>query len=120
MLNLGNVNYDNLTPLNTILKTVGPGTVPSINAIGASKLSDDGASLTYNGKPIAGAASGTAVAPGVIYSAAGTPLPAATAGLKGARAVVSDATTPTYLGAYVSGGAVVAGVICTGSAWVTG
>lgn len=60
------------------------------------------------------------VAPKILYSAAGTPLPAATSGLKGARAVVSDATLPTYLGAYVSGGAVVAGVICTGAGWVTG
>jgi hypothetical protein len=58
--------------------------------------------------------------PPVIYSAAGTPLPTAVAGLKGVRLVVSDATTPTYLGAYVSGGAVLAGVICTGTAWVTG
>jgi hypothetical protein len=60
--------------------------------------------------------------PTVIYSVAGTPLPAASDALKGATAVVSDATTPTYLGAYVGGGAVFARVLCTGlsGGWVTG
>ena len=39
--------------------------------------------------------------PSIIYSAAGTPLPAATTALKGARAVVRvDTTSPTFLGAY--------------------
>ena len=38
------------------------------------------------------------ITPKVIYSAAGTPLPAASDALIGASAVVSDATTPTYLG----------------------
>lgn len=54
-----------------------------------------------------------------IYSAAGTPLPTCNSGLTGARAVVSDATSPSYLGAYTSGGSVKAPVFCTGSAWVT-
>lgn len=58
--------------------------------------------------------------PTTIYSAAGTPLPAATVPMTGRREMVSDATTPTYLGAYVSGGAVLAQVICTGTGWVTG
>jgi len=31
--------------------------------------------------------------------------------------VVTDATTPTYNGALVGGGAVVVTVLCTGSAW---
>jgi hypothetical protein len=57
--------------------------------------------------------------PSIIYSAAGTPLPAATTALKGARAVVSDATSPTFLGAYTSGGAVTCPVFCNGSAWLT-
>lgn len=119
MINLGNVNYDNSTGLNVIFKNTGPGSSPTINTIGPSKLTDDGTTLKYNGNAIANATAAPQ-APAVLYSAAGTPLPAATAGLKGARAVVSDATTPTYLGAYVSGGAVVAQVICTGSGWVTG
>jgi hypothetical protein len=162
MINMGNVNYDDSTPLNTIFKQTGPGSSPSINAIGKSLLTDDGTTLKYNGVPVAGGGasgitgSGTInkipkftaagvignsslddgvttagvvtstepvaapyVLPTVIYSAAGTPLPAATNALKGARAVVSDATSPTFLGAYVSGGAVIAPVLCTGSGWVT-
>jgi hypothetical protein len=51
--------------------------------------------------------------PGIIYSAAGTPLPTCAVGIKGERAVVSDATTPTYMGAYTSGGAITAEVICS-------
>ncbi len=57
--------------------------------------------------------------PAIIYSAAGTPLPAASAALKGAKAVVSDATLPTFLSPYVSGGTVAATVLCNGTQWVT-
>jgi hypothetical protein len=55
----------------------------------------------------------------IIYSAAGTAVPTCTTALKGLQLTVSDATTPTYLGTYTSGGAVVAPVVCTGSAWQT-
>ncbi len=103
MINMGNVNFDNSTAPNTMLKLTS--VAGTINAIGKSGFSEPDAAV---------------LVPGTIYSAAGTPLPAASTALKGARAVVSDATTPTYLGAYTSGGAVVAGVLCTGSAWVTG
>ena len=54
-----------------------------------------------------------------IYNAAGNALPSCVAALKGSRAVVSDATSPTYLGVYTSGGAVIAPVFCNGSGWVT-
>jgi hypothetical protein len=47
-------------------------------------------------------------------------LPAASAALKGARAFVTDATAPTYLGALTGGGAVCCPVFCNGSAWVSG
>ncbi len=50
--------------------------------------------------------------PSIIYSAAGTPLPTCDAKIKGQQAVVSDATSPTYMTAYRSGGAVTAAVIC--------
>jgi hypothetical protein len=60
-----------------------------------------------------------AVLPGVIYSAAGTAVPTCVAGIKGQSAVVSDATAPTYLGTYTSGGAVVSAVLCNGTTWVT-
>ena len=116
MLNFGNVNFNDATAPNTVLKlkNVGSG---QMNSIDASLLTDDGTTLKYNGVALAG--SSGLVAPTTIYSAAGTPLPAASAALKGASAVVSDATTPTYGGTYTSGGAVVARVLCNGSAWVT-
>ncbi len=60
-----------------------------------------------------------AYVPGVLYSAAGTALPTCNSGEEGAHLTVSDATTPTYLGTYASGGAVVADVLCNGTNWVT-
>lgn len=61
--------------------------------------------------------------PGVIYSAAGTALPTCSSTTKGTTAVVSDATTPTYMSAYTSGGAITAAVICsydgTTYSWLT-
>jgi len=48
-----------------------------------------------------------------IYSAAGTALPTCASGIKGEQAVVSDATSPTYMGAYTSGGTIMASVICS-------
>lgn len=63
------------------------------------------------------------LSPTILYAAAGTPLPACAVALKGVRAVVSDATTPTYMAAYASGGLVTAEVICsfngTTYAWLT-
>jgi hypothetical protein len=55
----------------------------------------------------------------VLKSAAGTALPTCNSTTKGSRNVVSDATAPTYLGTYTSGGAVVAPVFCNGTNWVT-
>jgi hypothetical protein len=64
-----------------------------------------------------------AVLPGVLYSAAGTALPTCASGIKGQLAVVSDATSPTYMGAYASGGGITAAVICsyngTTYSWLT-
>lgn len=102
MLNLGSVNFDNSTPVNTLLKIVDGNN--TINVIGKSGLSEPDSGILL---------------PSTIYSAAGTSLPAASAALKGATAIVSDATTPTYGAAYVSGGAVYARVLCTGSGWIT-
>ncbi len=47
-------------------------------------------------------------------------LPAASAALKGARAHVTDATAPSWLGALTGGGAVACPVFCNGTAWVAG
>jgi hypothetical protein len=61
--------------------------------------------------------------PGIItpgyFSVAGTPLPACNSENASAQAEVSDATSPTYLGAYVGSGTVKTPVMCNGSAWVT-
>lgn len=62
--------------------------------------------------------SGAAVRTTTIYSAAGTPLPTCNGGAEGLRAAVSDATAPTYLTAYTSGGAVHAPVYCNGTSWL--
>lgn len=55
----------------------------------------------------------------LLYSGAGTVLPTCNSGANGTKAVVSDATTPTYLGTYTSGGAVESPVLCNGADWVT-
>ena len=60
------------------------------------------------------------IVPETIYSAAGTPLPAAASGLAGARAFVSDATANVYGTAYTSGGSIKAPVYCDGAAWNMG
>jgi hypothetical protein len=63
------------------------------------------------------------ILPGTLYSAAGTALPTCAVGIKGQQQAVSDATSPTYMGAYASGGAITAAVICsyngTTYAWLT-
>jgi hypothetical protein len=55
----------------------------------------------------------------VLKSAAGTPLPTCNAAHNGSTNIVSDATSPTYLGTYTSGGAVESPVFCNGTNWVT-
>ena len=61
--------------------------------------------------------------PGLLYSAAGRALPGCNLSNKGRQQVVSDATTPTWMGAYVSGGLITVGVICsydgTNYTWLT-
>jgi hypothetical protein len=76
----------------------------------ASSLTITTTNVTY-GQPLL---------PGTIYSAAGTALPTCDGTHNvGGTTVVSDATTPTYLTAYASGGAVMSPVMCNGTNWVT-
>jgi len=56
---------------------------------------------------------------GFTYSATGVPLPTCNSGSVNTKAVVSDATSPTYLGTYSSGGTVIAPVMCNGTNWIT-
>jgi hypothetical protein len=88
----------------------------SIAADGALTLSAAGGDVHINPNANNCVIDGPIV-PGVVYSVAGTPLPVAPP--LGSRAVVSDATAPTFLGAYVGGGAVVAPVLWNGTIWVT-
>jgi hypothetical protein len=55
----------------------------------------------------------------LIYSAAGTALPTCNGAAEGSRGAVSDALTPTFLTAYVSGGTTHASVYCDGTSWKT-
>lgn len=63
-------------------------------------------------------------APGLItlspYSVAGTPVPTCNSSTNvNAQGVVSDATSPTFLGAYTGSGTVHAPVFCDGTSWKT-
>ena len=53
------------------------------------------------------------------YYDAGNPLPTCTSGISGSQNLVDDATSPTYLGTYASGGAVKTPVFCNGTNWIT-
>lgn len=53
------------------------------------------------------------------YTATGNPVPTCNANAKNMEVEVSDATAPTFLGNYVSGGAVLSPAICNGTNWVT-
>jgi hypothetical protein len=61
--------------------------------------------------------------PGTVYTAAGTALPTCNSTSNGTLAVVGDATSPTYMGAYTSGGQITAAAICsfngTSYSWLT-
>jgi hypothetical protein len=54
-----------------------------------------------------------------VYTVDTLPATAAAGMVQGAMAVVTDATTPTYLGALTGGGAVVCPVVYNGTAWVS-
>jgi hypothetical protein len=61
--------------------------------------------------------------PSLFYSAAGTAVPSCNLGNKGLDVTVTDATSPTYMGTYTSGGGITAKALCSynGStyAWLT-
>ena len=87
--------------------------------LGAAALGNGSSSVTLGRTSDKVYVASGLVATNTLYSAAGTALPTCNSGNKGTTAVVIDATTPTYLGAYASGGAVIAPVFCNGTAWVT-
>ena len=89
----------------------------------AGSLSPATVYAIYSADPDASYFAGPMQAPQIqyntLYSAAGTPLPTCDTGAKGTTAIVSDATLPTYLGTYASGGTVQSPVMCNGTNWVT-
>jgi hypothetical protein len=90
---------------------------------GSGNLNLDGTTVIKGPGVVLNAIAVDAVLPSVLYSAAGTPLPSCAASLNGATAIVSDAGSPSYMGAYSSGGTVTAAVICSYSgstySWLT-
>ena len=85
--------------------------VDASNSVTLGRLGTD---VVYQGVSVIGA---SAVS-GAGYTV--STLPAASSALKGARAFVTDATSPTFLGALTGGGSVVCPVFCNGSASVAG
>lgn len=70
---------------------------------------------TQSGSPVTvtATASQVAGAPPGIYTVATLP-----SGVQGMRAVVTDATSPTFLGALTGGGSTVCPALYNGSSWV--
>lgn len=106
--------------------TSGPNTTSQLDdtvAIGFNSYVTESHSARLGGTTTAKSILSGVEMPGTLYSAAGTALPSCSASFQGGTAKVSDATSPTYMGAYVSGGAITAEVICSfnGSsyAWLT-
>jgi hypothetical protein len=108
-----NSNWMTLNP-STSLGWAGTGSVGASPSV----------SLSYVAAGIVGVGNGTvgdtskamqvaSILPGILYSAAGTALPTCASGIQGDDATVKDATSPTYMGAYTSGGPITAKVICS-------
>jgi hypothetical protein len=108
----------NFSSVSTQLLTIGAGQsvsgiVSAISIVGVQAsgcLTNQITGVTTCGGPVQA---------GVIYTAAGTPIPACSSDLNGAQATVGDATTPTYRGTYTSGGAELSAVVCNGTDWLT-
>ncbi|MDR3487102.1 MAG: hypothetical protein P4M05_19620 [Bradyrhizobium sp.] len=86
------------------------GTAPSITATQQIAVYDT-ATQAYSLVP-------AVLISGAVFTVA--TLPAATAALKGARAFVSDASSPTWGGALTGGSSTFCPVFCNGSAWRAG
>jgi hypothetical protein len=77
-------------------------------------------SSTNNSHNGLGTFTAASFAPGIIYSAAGTAVPACGAGTNGWTVVASDITTATYRTAYVSGGSNTGRLFClSGTGWLS-
>ena len=106
----------------TNLAVGGGGNMANLGANGTGIVFKDSSSVSM-GTWLDAGVTANGFLPLTIYSAAGTALPTCASGIKGERAIVSDATSPTFMGAYTSGGAITADVLCsyngTTYAWLT-
>lgn len=90
------------------------GTQVAVSAIGSD--TNINLNLAAKGSGIITSSGPVALSPGYTVAT----LPSASAALKGAKAYVTDATSPTFLGTLTGGGTVVCPVFCNGTAWVAG
>ena len=107
------------TGVNTGSGSPGTITFTTPNAVGTGS----GGNIALNpGTGTAGQATGQVIlgAPVRTFGYTVSALPTAAAYLQGARAHVTDATAPTFLGTLTGGGTVVCPVMCNGVAWVAG
>ena len=88
----------------------GGGTIDTTACRNAAGIVEIGSGTTCNSL---GGIKPANVVPGILYSVAGTPLPTCSSTISGEQATVSDATSPTYMGAYTGSSTVVAAVICS-------
>jgi hypothetical protein len=84
-----------------------------------ASLGGANAPLTLIGGSNIGVVAGPILQLSGTYSVAGTPLPTCSGALTGTLAYVIDATSPTYGGAYVGGGASKTIVLCINPTWTT-
>lgn len=102
---------------------VGTNTFSNATALGQGAVASASNQMMFGNSTVTQNVFHGITTPLTIYSAAGTALPTCTTALKGSTATVSDATAPTYMGAYTSGGGITTAVICsfngTTSSWLT-
>lgn len=90
----------------------------TVNA-GSGSVTMNGSGTALGGNVTMGSASNTVLNGAISTVSALNTNHACNSGLKGAQAAVTDATSPTFLGALTGGGSVFTPVVCNGSAWVS-
>lgn len=119
ILTISTVSAGAITGLTITTKGAAIGATPSnpVSFIGGTG-SGATVSLTWTAAAVMVVSPSNPATVGITATASA--LPACSAAIKGARATVTDALGPTFLGALTGGGVVVSPAFCNGSAWVTG
>ena len=116
----GGLTSNNTGPGGTVFNDSGGGGILFNETAGAGMAFETTGPMSLGSDFGVAIAGSSMVYPVTLYSAAGTPLPAANSVPQGALAWVSDALLPTYNGVYASGGAVTTIVISDGATnWFT-